>query len=95
LWETRGFSCVPQCEPDETIDRWYADLRNYRSPEAVLKFWQDAGYSHLLFFKRGAEFIEENDPAYTPEDWVVLAELLTELPILDDFDGSYQLLSLE
>jgi len=95
LWETRGFSCVPQCEPDETIDRWYADLGNYGSPEAVLKFWQDAGYTHLLFFKRGAEFIEENDPAYTPEDWVALAELLTELPILDDFDGSYQLLSLE
>ena len=95
LWETRGFSCIPNCEPDETIDRWYADLRIYGSEDAVLKSWRAAGYTHLLFFKRGAEFIEENDSAYFSKDWMALEKLLEKLPLLEDIDDSYQLFSLE
>ena len=95
LWETRGFSCIPNCEPDEIIDRWYADFRIYGSEEAVLENWRAAGYTHLLFFNRGAEFIEENDSAYSSKDWMALEKLLKELHLLEDIDDSYQLFYLE
>jgi hypothetical protein len=94
LWETRGLDCVPQCEADETIDRWYADLRTYGSSAAVLSAWQRAGYSHLLFYRKGAEFIRENDVAYREEDWVALRELLDGLILVEEFGGEYQLYRL-
>ncbi len=94
LWETRGFACVPQCEPDEVIDRWYADLRTYGSPEAVLDVWRAAGHTHLLYNKRGADFIREDDPAYTDADWEALDEMLGQLELMQGFDGIYELYSL-
>ena len=95
LWETRGLICVPQCDPDETIDRWYADLRNYGSPSAVLDAWQKAGYTHLLYFRRGADFIRENNPAYDAEDWVALDVLLGDLFLMDEFGEEYQIYRLK
>ncbi len=95
LWETRGFACVPYCEPDEVIDRWYADLRTYGSPDAVLDAWRNAGYTHLFFNKRGADFIQEDDAAYTANDWRALDAALGQLELLYDFDGEYQIFSLE
>lgn len=94
LWETRGFACVPKCEPDEVIDRWYADLRTYGSADALLDEWRDAGYTHLLVNQRGVDFIRENDPAYTANDWSVLDVALGQLVLLSDFDGEYQIFSL-
>ncbi len=94
LWETRGFACVPQCEPDEVIDRWYADLRIHSSSEAVLDAWRDAGYEYVLFNKRGAGFIRENDAAYSDDDWVALNEMLMQLELVKDFDGEYEIYSL-
>ena len=94
LWETRGLACIPKCEPDEVIDRWYADIRNYGSPEAVLDAWRTAGYTHLLFYEHGADFIHEDDPAYTDADWVELEEFLAQLKLERDFSGNYKLYSL-
>ena len=94
LWETRGFACVPMCEPDEVIDRWYADLRTYGSADAVLDAWIDEGYQYLLLNKRGAEFIEENDFAYSENDWQELDIALSQLDLLYDFDDEYQIFAL-
>lgn len=95
LWETRGFSCIPKCEPDETIDRWYADLRLYGSPAAVLDAWRAQGYSHLLYFRLGADFIRERDARYTAADWRALDDFLGLLLPLEDLSGTYQLFALE
>ncbi|MBT3313813.1 MAG: hypothetical protein HN390_04290 [Anaerolineae bacterium] len=94
LWETRGLACVPKCEPDEVIDRWYADIRNYGSPEAVLDAWREAEYTHLLFYEHGADFIREDDPAYTDADWVALEQFLSQLKLEKDFSSTYKLYSL-
>ncbi len=95
LWETRGLACVPLCEPDETIDRWYADLRIHGSPDAVLDAWSAAGYTHLLYNKLGADFIREDDLTYTAADWDALDAALAQLEIFADFDGDYQIFLLE
>ena len=81
-------------EPDEVIDRWYADIRNYGLPDAVLDFWRSLGNTHLLFHEEGANFIREDDTAYTDADWVMLEELLLQLELEDDIVGKYKLYSL-
>ncbi|MCP4139374.1 MAG: hypothetical protein GY755_03630 [Chloroflexi bacterium] len=94
LWETRSYACYPLCEPDEVIDRWYIDLKRYGSPDDVLEFWKESGYSHLLFRKEGADFVR-NDPFERTEiDWAALDTLLADLPLLKDFNGQYQLYEL-
>ncbi len=95
LWETRAFSCVPNCEADETIDRFYADLRNYGSPSAMRDAWISAGYTHLLYFKRGAEFVRENNPAYVSADWRALDRLLDEMVLIEEIGGDYRIYKLK
>ncbi|NOZ00100.1 MAG: hypothetical protein GXP40_13010 [Chloroflexi bacterium] len=94
LWETRSLSCWPQCEPDEVIDRWYDDLRVYRTADATLEAWRAAGYTHVLYNRLGAEFIRETDDRYADADWRALDDLLQGLALVEDFDGVYQLYAL-
>jgi hypothetical protein len=79
LWEARGFACSPKCDADEVIDRWYNDLYTYQTPESVLSAWMKQGYTHLLLFQTGAEFVRQSDPRYTSEDWQKLENLLASL----------------
>jgi hypothetical protein len=80
LWETRGFYCSPSCDPDEIIDRWYHETRQNASPQAILKNWQIQGYTHLLIYDWGVEFVREFDNAkYNSQDWVWLAQLRQSL----------------
>ncbi len=95
LWETRALSCWPRCDPDEVIDRWYADVRRYRSPARVLQAWREAGYTHLLLYLDGAAFVREHDPRLTPDDWANLDALLDSLPAPQVIEGTYALYTLE
>ncbi len=45
----------------------------------MLEAWRDAGYTHLLFYKTGADFVRQEDSRYTPQEWQALDELLAEL----------------
>jgi hypothetical protein len=80
LWETRGFACWPRCDSDEVIDRWYDDFHFYREPELVLSAWKDQGYTHLLVYQAGADFVRASDPRPESEDWQALERLLSQLP---------------
>jgi hypothetical protein len=94
LWEPRSLYCLPRCEPDEILDRWVHDLTVLGSPAAVLQSWRQSGYTHILYFRAGANFIREDDPRYPAEIWQALEALLAELPTGDDFGGAYSLISL-
>jgi 4-amino-4-deoxy-L-arabinose transferase-like glycosyltransferase len=65
LWETRGFACWPRCDADEVIDRWYNEINTYQTPENTLQAWREQGYTHLLLFQTGADFIKERDQRYS------------------------------
>jgi len=95
LWETRSLYCLPECEPDETIDRWLRDRYSSlgvepRTPGEILQNWQMVGYTHLLFHKAGAEFIHLNDVKnYNKKDWEALESILELLEPSKYFNNAY------
>ncbi|HCC78481.1 MAG: hypothetical protein A2X25_09190 [Chloroflexi bacterium GWB2_49_20] len=91
LWETRSLYCLPKCDPDEVIDRWYHDVRTYESADRILASWQKQGFTHLLLNLDGANFFRENETWDTNEEWVQLKRLLDKLPPPTNFGESYSL----
>jgi hypothetical protein len=101
LWETRSLYCLPNCEPDEVLDRWLRERHDtangeLRSPQVILQGWREQGYTHLLFHRLGADFIyKQNQPIYQPDDWQTLESLLALLPTLKEFGGAYTLYEIK
>jgi hypothetical protein len=63
--------------------------------DAILSGWRAAGYTHLLYYRLGADFIRrEGAQASTPDDWQALEALLKDLRLVQDFGGAYALYSL-
>jgi hypothetical protein len=94
LWETRSLDCLPKCDPDEVIDRWFHDIRTLKNSDAILADWRAQGYTHLLLRVEGADFVMEHEPWFRPEDWAQLDALLAKLPPPIKFGESYSLYSL-
>jgi hypothetical protein len=100
LWEPRSLYCLPRCDPDEVLDRW--KRARYDDPgaaisenDAILAAWRAAGYTHLLYYHSGADFIQqENRMPYIPDDWQALEALLADLRLVQDFGGAYTLYAL-
>ena len=77
LWETRNLSCLPKCEGDEIIDRWYHDWRRLGDTGQILSEWQSQGFTHVLYHRSGADFIREIEKRkYNPQDWEGLDAML-------------------
>jgi hypothetical protein len=95
LWEPRSLYCLPKCVPDEIIDRWKHDLEVYREPDAILERWRSLGYSHLLYYRLGADLVRGSDQRYAAGEWAALDGLLAKLPPPQDFGGAYLLYRLE
>jgi len=94
LWETRSLDCLPNCDPDETIDRWYETSLTHASAEEILHFWQVDGYTHLLLNKIGLEFILENDGRISSANWKKLETLLSMLAPPNNIAPGYELYEL-
>lgn len=95
LWEPRGYYCLPRCDSDEIIDRWFHDSRRYGSVQAILESWRLEGYTHLLVHRVGAKFIRQaGSRFFIEEDWAKLENLFSALPSPIEIGGSYQLYPL-
>jgi hypothetical protein len=95
LWEPRSLYCAPKCQPDEVLDRWLNELRSEQSPQEIVQTWRAQGFTHLLFYRFGADYIQQHDSRYTSNDWQALTGILSSLPNPIDFGGAYQLYALE
>lgn len=100
LWEPRSLYCLPICEPDEVLDRWLRERYDNPSKQPVLanEILQKCmleGYSHLLYYQAGADFVRSNDPHYRPQDWVELESLLKAVPLVENFGDTYLLFRLK
>jgi hypothetical protein len=94
LWEARSYYCAPACHPDEMLDHWLHDRNRAMNSRAILYDWRRQGYTHLLVYKLGMDFIRQDDQRYEAGDWQALDGLLGELPEPVDFGGAYQLYAL-
>ncbi len=95
LWEARSLGCLPVCDPDETLDRWMDDLRSLGDPAAVARTWREQGFTHVLYYRLGADFVRASDQRYQPGEWDVLDALLASLPVVENFGEAYTLYALE
>ena len=96
LWEARSLYCLPVCEPDEIIDRWTRELHggggsDPATPEEIMQSWKEAGYTHLLFYRLGADFIRSQGPKTSANDWLILETTLNQLTLVQDFGDTYLL----
>jgi hypothetical protein len=96
LWEARSLYCLPVCEPDEIIDRWERERHerggsNPATPEEIIQSWKEAGYTHLLFYRLGADFIRSQSSNIQADDWTALEATLRQLSLVQDFGDTYQL----
>jgi hypothetical protein len=96
LWETRSLYCLPVCEPDEIIDRWARDRHDGRgsspaAPEEIIQAWKEAGYTHLLFYRLGADFIRSQSSDNQADDWLALEAVLRQLDLVQNFGDTYLL----
>jgi len=96
LYETRSYHCLPNCQPDEILDRWKRDWQTYGEGQAILKAWQAEGFTHVLIHQQGIAFALEywvtNENRQTLEG---LQDFLMTLPEpVQDFGGAYALVDI-
>ncbi len=92
LYEPRGFHCLPNCDPDEILDRWKHDLAVLKDPESILASWRHQGFGFILYNKAGTTFLRENpDPHHPVAEIDALEQMLSSLELDQEFGSSYQL----
>ena len=95
LWEPRGYYCQPVCDPDEIIDKWPSDSRKYADSPTITRAWKAQGYTHLLIYNTGKEFVRTEDPQGSFINWTLLDATLRNLRIEKQIEGgSYTLYKL-
>jgi hypothetical protein len=100
LWEPRSLYCLPDCVPDEVLDRWLVDLYRYGNIDLILQSWREQGYTHVLLYRAGVNFLKNeqsiggDEARYRPEDWLALENLLDKLTPVDNFGQAYELYNL-
>ena len=91
LWETRSLGCMNSCDPDEILDRWPHDLLAYENIDAIQSAWKNQGYTHVLYYKLGADFLQQEDVRYKDVDWESLDQFTNRLVEVTDLSGAYQI----
>ncbi len=95
LYEARGFYCDPRCTADEILDRWRRDVTTFGTDEKILASWREQGYTHILVFSTGVEFLRgAEDPHHPPYFFQRLDAFLPSLPAPTRFGNDYALYSL-
>ncbi len=96
LYEPRSLYCQPRCTGDPILDRW-KQARAYYHDDAgqILAGWKAEGFTHLLFYRQGVEFlVDAGDPHHTPDDLRTVNAFLEGLPQPVKLGGVYELYSL-
>lgn len=92
IYEPRSLYCAPACLPDEILDRWIRDRTRLQDFDSILKNWTAQGFTHLLVYRYGVEFLKENDDPHHPlEDLLALDQFLARLPAPLDLGEVYEL----
>jgi hypothetical protein len=96
LLEPRSLYCQPRCEPDETMDRWKRDWLSAAPPAEILQSWRSEGFTHVLFYQAGANFMRETgDSHHSVEEWLALDQFLTGLKQTANFGDAYLLYDIQ
>ncbi len=78
LWEPRSYYIHRAIQPDVILDLFEHRLSQTRDVDVIALGWQDAGYTHVLLYRKGLNqlFTSQYDPV-SREDVQTLQEFLT------------------
>jgi hypothetical protein len=69
--------------------------RTYTNAEAIRRSWTERGFTHLLLFRPGMEFVQAEDVRFLAEDWAALEELLRGFTEVEEIGDAYSLYRLD
>ncbi len=95
LYEPRGLSCVPDCDPDEILDQWKISRVGNEAAESVINYWKQKGYNFLFVNQAGIQFLADgSDPHHPAAEIQALQDLLKQVSLIQSFGESYQIYKL-
>jgi hypothetical protein len=94
LWEPRGLYAQGNVQPDEWIDTWRVAYWTYHTPEAILQSWRSQGFTHILYYKFGADMIRDGDRQLDAKGWSTLDQLVNSIPNPIAYGDAYYLYTI-
>lgn len=81
LFEPRSYNLPRPIQPDAILSNFAHDLYLFRSTDTIIERWKMQGYTHILVYERGLQFMLENNPEYLTQPALedALAETLSKL----------------
>ncbi|NPA26756.1 MAG: hypothetical protein GXO36_04065 [Chloroflexi bacterium] len=90
-FEPRGYGLEREVLADSILDNFAHALHLYGGPDAVLRALQCQGYTHILLYRRGWDFVREHIPHMQAESWSPALESLLARLTLVARQGNYEL----
>lgn len=82
LFEPRSYGLPRPTQPDAINDNFSHDLYLYRTSSEMIQHWKANGYTHILIYERGLDFMIEDPPSkLTPAAQAALGETLARLEL--------------
>ncbi|MBI4760604.1 MAG: ArnT family glycosyltransferase [Chloroflexota bacterium] len=93
LFEPRSYALPRSIQPDPIVANFAHDLHLYKTPQEIIRQWKAQGYSYILVYERGRQFMLENNLDYqSPTLQNALAETLALLSLTrQTADGVYSI----
>lgn len=96
LYEPRGFGCITKCDPDEILDHWKTIYHQIESNDKIISAWMNEGFTHILVYSKGMEFLREyQDPHHPVQELDALERLLSSVKMVENYGDWYKLYVLE
>lgn len=76
LFEPRSYDLPRRIQPDPIVANFAHDLHLYKTPEAIIRQWKAQGYTHILVYERGRQFMLDKNAEYAGKP--ILGNALTE-----------------
>ena len=83
LFEPRSYDLPRPIQPDAIVYNFVHDLYLHPTPNEIIVHWKAQGYTHILVYETGLNFLIENRPdQMTKQRQNALADTLRELELV-------------
>lgn len=96
LFDLRFYDMPRNVQTDILISNFVHDLYLYKSPDGIIKNWKTKGYTHILIYETGHQFVLDKNPVYQdPLVQNALTETLNWLHLVSQTpDGVYTIYAI-
>ena len=98
LFEPRSYYIDRVVQTDLILDNFAHDYYLYGDPEKIWRAWQSEGYTHVVLFRQGLDFLTKTEPKRYPQEMMAALNALTLEylePVSKTEYGSYELYEIK